>query len=105
MSQSKCTCFVSGILRLGNAEAYISGEFTPIKKSSDLGETHTCGVNFFTPQVSTGSAYFLLKTGLSICCLTNESAIVHWLLLRYCPESKETKYFLSNVPENIPLKK
>jgi len=24
-----------------------------------------------------------------------------WLFLRYCPESKETKYFLSNAPEDI----
>ena len=26
-----------------------------------------------------------------------------WLFLRYCPESKETKYFLSNAPEDIPF--
>jgi SRSO17 transposase len=26
-----------------------------------------------------------------------------WLFLRYCPESKETKYFLSNAPEDISL--
>jgi SRSO17 transposase len=26
-----------------------------------------------------------------------------WLFIRYCPESKEIKYFLSNAPENIPF--
>jgi len=26
-----------------------------------------------------------------------------WLFMRYCPESRETKYFLSNAPEDIPL--
>jgi len=26
-----------------------------------------------------------------------------WLFLRYCPDSKETKYFLSNAPEDIAL--
>ena len=80
--QSRCRRFVSSNLAPWSAEAYISEEFTPIKKSSDVGETHACGVNFFTPQVSAGSAYFSLKTGFSICCLTNESAIVNWLLLR-----------------------
>jgi SRSO17 transposase len=26
-----------------------------------------------------------------------------WLFIRYCPESKSIKYFLSNAPENTPL--